>query len=209
MPCTVTAQRENAVVCRSGRCSTPSGYSTRTIRQTHEKAAREWLYIMETKLTRIDRSVSNRSARGEALLQQPRGCSSAYMIYYMSHFAPEHAALQWGKFKAAMLTRSCGMTGFREYLISLENGRLILDLSWQYRVAASALAIKTAGAMGDSEVQSSLITSAGRAHRVLHTIGHIPGVDRLTRLATDLLASSIYLSGSTTRTRINQTALAA
>jgi hypothetical protein len=178
----------------------------------HEKAAREWLHIMEAKLTHEPTGLFQTEALGvKRYSRQPRGCSSAYMIYYMSHFAPEHAALQWGKFKAAMLTRSCGMTGFREYLPDFagkwtpDSGPIVAGIG----VAASALAIKTAGAMGDSEVQSGLITSAGRAHRVLHTIGHIPGVDRLTRLATDLLASSIYLSGRTTRTRINQTALAA
>lgn len=178
----------------------------------HEKAARDWLHIMETKLTHEPTGLFQTEALGvKRYSKQPRGCSSAYMIYYMSHFAPEHAALQWGKFKAAMLTRSCGMTGFREYLPDFagkwtpDSGPIVAGIG----VAASALAIKTAGALGDSEVQTGLITSAGRAHRVLHTIGHIPGVDRLTRLATDLLASSIYLSGSTTRTRINQTALAA
>ena len=123
----------------------------------------------------------------------------------------EHAAQQWGKFKAAMLARSCGMTGFREYLPDFagkwtpDSGPIVAGIG----VAASALAIKAAGAIGDTEVQRDLITSAGRAARVLRTIGQIPGADRFTRLATDLLASSIYLSGSTTRTRINQTALAA
>ena len=178
----------------------------------HEKAAREWLHIMETKLTHEPTDLFRTEALGvKRYSKQPRGCSSAYMIYYMSHFAPDHAALQWEKFKAAMLARSCGMTGFREYLPDFagkwtpDSGPIVAGIG----VAASALAIKAAGAIGDTEVQRDLITSAGRAHRVLRTIGHIPGVDRFTRLATDLLASSIYLSGSTTCARINQTALAA
>ena len=96
----------------------------------HEKAARE------TKLTHESTGLFQTEALGvKRYSRQPRGCSSAYMIYYMSHFAPEHAALQWGKFKAAMLARSFGMTGFRACLISLGTGHRILDLSWQ----ASAL----------------------------------------------------------------------
>ena len=187
MPCTATTQRENAVVCRSGR----RALLRLAIRPEqpdclHEKAAREWLQIMETKLTHESTGLFQTEALGvKRYSRQPRGCSSAYMIYYMSHFAPEHAALQWGKFKAAMLARSFGMTGFREYLPDFagnwtpDSGPIVAGIG----VAASALAIKAAGAMGDSEVQSGLITSAGRAYRVLNTIGHIPGVNRLTRLA--------------------------
>jgi hypothetical protein len=178
----------------------------------HEKAARQWLHIMETQLTHEPTGLFRTEALGvKRYSKQPRGCSSAYMIYYMSHFAPEHAAQQWEKFKRDMLTSAFGMTGFREYLPDFagkwtpDSGPIVAGIG----VAASALAIKAAGAMGDIEVQRDLTTSASRAHSLFNTIGHIPGAARFTRLATDVLASSIYLSGSTTCSQIKQTALAA
>ena len=48
--------------------------------------------------------------------KQPRGCATAYLVHYMSRFAPEVAADQWERFKKHMLVRRLGITGFREYL---------------------------------------------------------------------------------------------
>ena len=178
----------------------------------HHQTANEWLTIMDEQLTHRDSGLYQTEALGvKKYSKQPRGCSSAYMIYYLGHFAPETAAAQWHLFKSAMYEKTLGFSGFREYLPAYngqwtpDSGPIIAGIG----MAASALAIKAAGIVGDHGTQQALISSANRAHGLVTTLGHIPGASKLTRVATDMLASGIYLAGSTTSPRTTPTALAA
>ena len=54
--------------------------------------------------------------------RQPRGCSSTYMIYYMSFFAPEVAEEQWALFKRHMKKDLLTASAFREYLKDFKAG---------------------------------------------------------------------------------------
>lgn len=93
------------------------------------------------------------------------------------------------------------MHGFREYLPDYkggwtpDSGPIINGMG----VAASALAIKAAGIVGDATTQQNLMASANRAHKLLAPFAYIPGASKLTRIASDMLASGIYLAGSTTQ----------
>jgi len=178
----------------------------------HHQTASEWLTAMDEQLTHRDSGLYQTEALGvKRYSKQPRGCSSAYMIYYLGHFAPETAAAQWHLFKSEMYEKTLGFSGFREYLPAYngqwtpDSGPIIAGIG----MAASALAIKAAGIVGDHGTQQALISSANRAHGLVTTLGHIPGASKLTRVATDMLASGIYLAGSTTSPRITSTALAA
>ena len=53
--------------------------------------------------------------------KQPRGCSMAYLIHYMSRFNPEKAQKQWILFKS-MKIQFMSNTGFREYLEQYNGG---------------------------------------------------------------------------------------
>lgn len=69
----------------------------------HTTATSEWLVVMQEKLTHRESGLFQTEALGvKNYSKQPRGCSSAYMIYYMGHFAPEVAATQWQRFKQSM-----------------------------------------------------------------------------------------------------------
>jgi hypothetical protein len=127
---------------------------------------------------------------------QPRGCSLAYLIYYLSHFAPEVAEIQWPRFKEHMLQRKVGIWGFREYLPGTaskwtpDSGPILLGTG----VAASGLALKTAAAMRDNETFERLHRPATSAIKFMRSISRIPLLNRLARLGTDVLATSIKLS---------------
>ena len=178
----------------------------------HHHTANEWLTTINERFTHQDSGLYQTEALGvKKYSKQPRGCSSAYMIYYLGHFAPETAASQWQLFKSAMYEKTLGFSGFREYLPSY-NGQWTPDsgaIIGGIGMAASALAIKAAGIVGDFHTQQALISSANRAHSLINTLGHLPGASKFTRIATDMLASGIYLAGSTTSPRITSTALAA
>ena len=50
--------------------------------------------------------------------EQPRGCSHAYMCYYLEHFDRSAGQEQWELFKKHMGVTRFGVPGFREYLPS-------------------------------------------------------------------------------------------
>lgn len=132
--------------------------------------------------------------------KQPRGCSLAYMIYYMSHFASEVAMDQWVRFKNHMYVSKAGLCGFREYLPSYtggwtpDSGPIIFGVG----IAASGLSLKAAAALGDHEVYQKLSKQASILHRFCELMGHIPLIKKLSLVGTDLLASSIMLAAKTT-----------
>lgn len=176
-------------------------YDQNNLTSLHVQPTSDWLSIMERQLTHAGTGLFQTEALNvKPYSKQPRGCSCAYMIYYMSYFAPTVAVNQWTRFKANMLDATLGMQGFREYLPEYkggwtpDSGPIIGGVG----IASSALAMKTAAALNDDAVQHKIIKSADKALSVLSMLGHIPAVDKLTRIGSDLLASSILLSADTT-----------
>lgn len=131
--------------------------------------------------------------------KQPRGCALAYLIYYSSHFAPQMAAQQWDLFKTHMLIKRYGITGFREYLASdkggwtPDSGPIVSGIG----VGASGLALKTAACMADIAVYDALSRSVAPVMKLLRGLMYVPLLNRLARLGTDLLATSIKLCADT------------
>ena len=176
----------------------------------HVEPAAQWLCVMQNQLTHTDTGLFQTEALNvKPYSKQPRGCSCAYMIYYMSYFAPHVAEEQWTRFKEQMLNSKMGMTGFREYLPSYkgkwtpDSGPIIAGNG----IASSALAMKTAAALNDVTTHQQLVKAADKALSVLITFGHIPGVERLTRVGSDLLASSILLAADTITPSNNHSSL--
>ena len=128
--------------------------------------------------------------------EQPRGCSSAYMIYYMRFFAPKTAREQWKLYKAHMSRRFLGLTAFREYLPGYkggwtpDSGPIVFGLG----VAASGLTLKTAAAMGDHEAYERLMRLVRPISTSCRVLGNVPLLGIVASLGTDLLASSIRLA---------------
>ena len=138
--------------------------------------------------------------------KQPRGCSLAYMIYYMSHFESEAAMDQWVRFKNHMYLSKAGLCGFREYLPSYsgawtpDSGPIIFGVG----IAASGLSLKTAAALGDHGVYQKLSRQASVTHRICELMGYIPLINKLSLIGTDLLASSILLAAQSIHERESQ-----
>jgi hypothetical protein len=128
--------------------------------------------------------------------EQPRGCSNAYMIYYMSFFAPEAAKEQWELYKTHMSRRFLGLTAFREYLPGYkggwtpDSGPIVFGLG----VAASGLTLKTAAAMGDTETYDRLMRLVRPISAFCRILGNVPLLGVVGSLGADLLASSIRLA---------------
>jgi hypothetical protein len=128
--------------------------------------------------------------------EEPRGCSSAYMIYYMSFFAPEAAKEQWELYKTHMSRNFIGLTAFREYLPGYkggwtpDSGPIVFGLG----VAASGLTLKTSAAMGDKETYDKLMRLVRPISSLCRVLGNAPLLGVLGSLGTDLLASSIRLA---------------
>lgn len=128
--------------------------------------------------------------------EQPRGCSSAYMIYYMSFFAPEAAKEQWELYKTHMSRGFIGLTAFREYLPGYkggwtpDSGPIVFGLG----VAASGLTLKAAAAMGDSETYDRLMRLVRPISAFCRILGNVPLLGVVGSLGADLLASSIRLA---------------
>ena len=167
----------------------------------HVDLAERWLAHMKTNLTDEATGLFQTEALNvKRYSRQPRGCALSYLIYYSSHFAPETAGDQWALFKRHMLIKRMGFVGFREYLQTYkgkwtpDTGPIIAGIG----VAASALAMKAAMAVGDEETFRALEQASSPLLRILEILSPVPLLGRLARVGTDLLASSILLSAATT-----------
>ena len=152
-------------------------------RATHKKTG---LYITEVLNTR---KYSN----------QPRGCSHSYMIHYMSRFDYKNAKNQWYLFKKHMMKKVFGRIGFREYLTSY-NGKWSPDtgpIIAGCGVAATGLGLNAASSVNDHEVFKGLSKTMSPFGSVFNIAESIVGNNLLTRIGTDLLASSIWLNAET------------
>ena len=137
----------------------------------------------------------------------PRGCSGAYMIYYMSFFAPEAAKEQWEFYKTHMSRRFIGFTAFREYLPGYkggwtpDSGPIVFGLG----VAASGLTLKTAAAMAEHETYKRLMRLVRLISSMSRVLSYVPSLGIVGSLGADLLASSIRLAEkSLLKTRVSQ-----
>ena len=167
----------------------------------HADLAERWLEHMRAYLTdEVTGLFHTEALNVKRYSRQPRGCALSYLIYYSSHFAPDVARDQWVLFKRHMLVKRMGLAGFREYLPTYhgkwtpDTGPIIADIG----VAASALAMKAAMAVGDQETFMALERSSRAPLRILEILSPVPLLGRLAHVGTDLLASSILLSAVTT-----------
>ena len=130
--------------------------------------------------------------------RQPRGCSSAYMVYYMSFFAPTVAADQWILFKAHMRTDMFFASAFREYVKGTkgawtpDSGPILAGIG----VAATGLSLKTAAAMGDKDLYQRLNRLAEPVTVMCRLLNRLPILKVVGALGSDLLSSSIRLAAA-------------
>ena len=131
--------------------------------------------------------------------RQPRGCSMAYLIHYMSRFKPQEAQKQWALFKKHMMIQVLRNTGFREYLEehkggwTPDSGPIIKGVG----IAATGLALNASSTVGDIKTYKELNKGMEMVYNVIRKGNIIPGVNMLTKIGTDLLSSSIWLNAET------------
>ena len=131
--------------------------------------------------------------------RQPRGCSMAYLIHYMSRFKPQEAQKQWALFKKHMMIQVLRNTGFREYLEEYkgrwtpDSGPIIKGVG----IAATGLALNAASTVGDMKTYKKLNKGMEMVYNIIRKGNVIPGVNMVTKIGTDLLSSSIWLNAET------------
>ena len=165
-----------------------------------EPLREQWLAYMHAHATHPQTGLFITEVMGtQPYSKQPRGCATAYLVHYMSRFAPEVAADQWARFKQHMLVHRMGVTGFREYLPDYtgrwtpDSGPIVAGIG----IAASGLALNAASSVGDESTYRALKRSVAPVLWLLRQIDRIPGLNRLSRVGTDLLATAIYLNAQT------------
>ena len=93
-----------------------------------------------------------------------------------------------------MLIKKMGFLGFREYLETYEgkwtpdSGPIFMGIG----VAATGLGLKTANSVGDYETQNQLKRSLDGLLELCHATKHVPGLNMITAIGSDALASAIY-----------------
>jgi len=166
----------------------------------HTELAKKWLNYMKENATHKATGLFITEVQGvKKFSKQPRGCALSYLIHYMSRFAPGVAQQQWELYKEHMLTKRLGMTGFREFLPSYkgswspDSGPIIAGVG----IAASGLGMNAASSVGDDWTFDVINNSASPITRTMGVMKWIPGVKILAMIATDKLASAIYLNAET------------
>lgn len=133
---------------------------------------------------------------------QPRGCSHAYMCYYMEHFAPGAASEQWALFNEHMSIERLGLSGYREYLPGYkgkwtpDSGPIVFGIG----VAATGLALKPMRVWGVENQwhPGRLLRSARCLNGLFSFLSRAPFLGRFFLLGCDMLATSILLAAETT-----------
>ena len=131
--------------------------------------------------------------------KQPRGCSHSYMIHYMSKFDKKNANRQWRLYKKYMMKKILGRIAFREYL-SDYNGRMTPDtgpIIAGCGIAATGLGLNAASSMNDMKIFRGISKTMSPFGSVFQMAEGVVGNNLLTRIGTDLLASSIWLNAET------------
>ncbi len=129
----------------------------------------------------------------------PRGCAMAYLLHYMGRFNPDLAKSKWILYKKHMKKSLLGLAGFREYLESYkgrwtpDSGPIIKGIG----VAASGLAMNTATTLGDTKTFEELNNSISKFTNSFNSFEKFISSTPLTKIGTDLLATSIHLNAET------------
>ena len=134
---------------------------------------------------------------------QPRGCSHAYMCYYMEHFDSVHGQEQSELFKKHMMVDGYFLSGFREYLPEYkgkwtpDSGPIIFGIG----VAATGLALKPMKVWGEfyQSRMRSVESLVGWGMTLCSLLSSLPFIGRFASIGDDLLANSIKLAAETTR----------
>ena len=162
--------------------------------------ADRWLEYMRMKGTHGGTGLFTTEALGTRRYSgQPRGCALAYLIHYMARFSPLDAKDQWERFKRNMMTRVMGRTAFREYLKDYDgawtpdSGPIIAGAG----IAATGLALNAASTVGDKKTFRSLEKGMSPIHSLLIKGDLIPGMNKISKIGTDLLSSAIWLNAET------------
>ena len=166
----------------------------------HTELKHKWLSYMNHNMTHACTGLFQTEVmRKKSYSYEPRGCALAYLIHYMSRFSRDTATDQWEKFNQHMPAKLLGLRGYREYLPEYK-GRWTPDsgpIVFGMGVAASGLALNAATSLGDMAGAKLLKASVGSLIGFCHIIDHIPLLNKISRVGTDLLASSIYLNAIT------------
>jgi hypothetical protein len=181
-------------------------YDRNNATEYHVEPKNRWIEYMETHGKHPGTGMYITEVMGvKEYSNQPRGCSHAYMCYYMEHFDAVHAQEQWDLFKQYMLINRFGTWGFREYLPDYkgkwtpDSGPIVFGVG----IAATGLALKPLKVWGD-EWEWHIRKIRRNAHRLyglFDLLRHVPFIGRFALLGSDLLATSILLSAETTRQR--------
>ena len=121
------------------------------------------------------------------------------MIHYMSRFNNEKADEQWRLFKKHMMIEVLGNTGFREYLKDYsgqwtpDSGPIIKGVG----IAATGLALNAASTVNDITTYNKLNKAMSMVYNIMQNGNAIPGLNMITKIGTDLLASAIWLNAET------------
>ena len=92
-----------------------------------------------------------------------------------------------------------GINGYREYLKSYDgnwtpdSGPIIKGLG----IAATGLALNASSTLGDIVTYKALEKGMTKVYKYFEKGDSIPGLNKVTKIGTDLLASSIWLNAET------------
>ncbi len=160
----------------------------------------KWIGFMDQKMKHKKTGLYKTEVLGsKKYSNQPRGCSLSYMIHYMARFSKETASKQWKLYKKHMLKRFLGRFAFREFLEEYkgswtpDSGPIIAGGG----VAATGLGLNAASTMKDQKTYSGLLKTMNPFHSTFKGMEKVVGSTILTRIGTDLLASSIWLNAET------------
>ena len=129
----------------------------------------------------------------------PRGCALSYLSHYVGRFDPKRAAAIWERYKASFLIRTVVGTGFREYPRDFkhrwtpDSGPILFGLG----AAATGIGLSAASTVGDQEAYQAIKKSLDRILGLFSGVENVFGNNLLTRVGTDLLATSIRLNAET------------
>jgi len=170
----------------------------------HVEPKKRWLEWMREHGTQSETGLFITEAMGvKGYSNQPRGCSHAYMCYYLEHFDYSVGKKQWELFKQHMAVTRLGVPGFREYLPNYkgkwtpDSGPILFGMG----VAATGLALKPMRVWGDENQWSAgrLLKLSRAFNELFKLLSFIPFLGRFFLLGSDMLATSIILAAETTQ----------
>ena len=169
----------------------------------HVEPKNRWIEYMETHGKHQETGMYITEVMGvKEYSNQPRGCSHAYMCYYMERFDSVRGQEQWDLFKKHMMVNGFFLSGFREYLPGYQgswtpdSGPVIFGIG----VAATGLALKPMKVWGEywQDRMCSVRSTVRRGMIFCSLLRSIPFIGRFASIGDDLLANSIMLAAETT-----------